>query len=80
MKTATDTFLLVGIRCRKCGEILLSMHRHDFQWCRCGTTFIDGGQLDYMRYGGQPVINKKKKDGSARIYKIRVGTEHLNYR
>ena len=24
------------IRCRKCGDILQSKYRHDFQMCKCG--------------------------------------------
>lgn len=38
------------IRCRKCGVVLESKHRHDFVACECGT-FVDGG-LDYVRVGG----------------------------
>ena len=29
------------IRCRKCGDILQSKHRHDFQMCKCGSCYID---------------------------------------
>ncbi len=25
------------IRCRKCGDILQSKYRHDFQMCKCGS-------------------------------------------
>lgn len=39
------------IRCRKCGDILQSKYRHDFQMCRCGSCYIDGGD-DYCRVGG----------------------------
>ena len=38
------------IRCKKCGVILESMFRHDFQKCECGN-FVDGG-LSYQRLGG----------------------------
>jgi len=37
------------IRCKKCGTILESKHRHDFQECKCGV-FVDGG-LDYHNVG-----------------------------
>jgi hypothetical protein len=37
-------------RCRKCGDVIESKHRHDFQACRCGAIFVDGGR-DYLRYG-----------------------------
>ena len=36
------------IRCRKCGDILQSKYRHDFQMCKCGSCYIDGGD-DYCR-------------------------------
>lgn len=40
------------IRCRKCGDILQSKYRHDFQMCKCGSCYIDGGD-DYCRVGGE---------------------------
>jgi len=44
------TILHNRIRCKKCGQILESKHRHDFAACPCGT-FTDGG-TDYIRWGG----------------------------
>jgi len=38
-------------RCRKCGEVIESKHRHDFTYCQCGAIFVDGGK-DYLRRGG----------------------------
>ena len=40
------------IKCRKCGDILQSKYRHDFQMCKCGSCYIDGGN-DYCRVGGK---------------------------
>ena len=41
------------IKCLKCGEILHSKHRHDFQQCHCeNESYVDGGD-DYMRVGGK---------------------------
>lgn len=40
-------------RCRKCGTVIESKHRHDFVWCKCRAIFVDGG-LDYLRAGGNP--------------------------
>jgi ribosomal protein S27AE len=37
--------------CPKCGDIIASIHRHDFQRCRCGATCLDGG-FDYLRVAG----------------------------
>ena len=48
--------------CGKCGEVLLSEYRHDFHYCHCGYTFIDGGR-DYIRCGygkGEPNPSKPK--------------------
>lgn len=41
------------IRCRVCGDVIESKSRHDFQSCKCGRCFIDGG-LEYRRIGGYP--------------------------
>lgn len=38
-------------KCLKCGEVLVSKHRHDWVSCSCGSIFIDGG-LEYIRCGG----------------------------
>lgn len=47
-----------SIRCKKCGEVLVSRHVHDFVPCKCfiesgGTKgcFCDGGD-QYLRRGG----------------------------
>ena len=34
--------------CRKCEQIIVSQHRHDFVTCKCGDIAVDGG-LDYER-------------------------------
>jgi hypothetical protein len=39
-----------AIRCKKCGQVLESKHRHDFVSCECGN-FVDGGH-EYLRRGG----------------------------
>ena len=39
------------IKCKKCGEIIESTHRHDFKFCKCGTVAVDGGH-DYLRRCG----------------------------
>lgn len=38
------------IRCKKCGDVIQSLSRHDFRECKCGSVFMDGGG-DYTRYG-----------------------------
>ena len=55
-------------RCKNCGDVLHSKHRHDWVCCRCfrntdGRTgiFIDGGD-DYCRVGGNPDHYENLKD------------------
>ncbi len=43
-------------KCRLCGDVLVSEHRHDFRQCECGEIFIDGG-LDYVRWGAKDLKN-----------------------
>lgn len=37
-------------RCAVCLDVIQSVHRHDWQACRCGAIFVDGG-TSYQRYG-----------------------------
>ena len=39
------------IRCKKCGDIIESKHRHDFVTCKCGAVSVDGGH-DYLKRSG----------------------------
>lgn len=36
------------IRCKHCGDVIESKHRHDYVQCGCGRVAVDGG-LDYLR-------------------------------
>ena len=36
------------IKCAHCGDVIESIHRHDFRTCKCGTVSVDGGH-DYLR-------------------------------
>lgn len=40
-----------SIRCLKCGDEIVSAHRHDFRFCRCGAVGVDGGQTWVRRLG-----------------------------
>lgn len=40
------------IKCKHCGQIIESKHVHDFNWCKCGKVFVDGGH-EYLRRGFQ---------------------------
>ena len=37
-----------AIQCKKCGDIIESVDRHDFKTCSCGACSVDGG-YDYLR-------------------------------
>jgi hypothetical protein len=37
--------------CMQCEGFMESKHRHDFVYCPCGKSFLDGGD-DYFRAGG----------------------------
>jgi len=39
------------VKCLQCGDIIQSMHRHDFKLCKGKHIFVDGG-ADYLRMGG----------------------------
>lgn len=36
------------IQCKRCGDIIESVHRHDFKWCSCRSCAVDGGK-EYLR-------------------------------
>ena len=69
-------------KCRRCGDVIWSMYRHDFTRCSCGAIAVDGG-YDYVRRIGSPrnMINvlepwqqlkskpKKEKDDPPRAAK-----------
>ena len=44
---------VTGIRCAACKDEIWSRHGHDFRYCKCGNTFVDGGR-NYLRYGYEP--------------------------
>ena len=43
--------LVKAIKCNNCGDIIYSRATHDFHWCSCKKTAIDGG-FDYYRIIG----------------------------
>jgi hypothetical protein len=42
--------IILAIKCLGCNDIIYSRARHDFHYCSCGKTFVDGG-FDYLRAG-----------------------------
>lgn len=60
VRRASETTIGNGgrrVRCKKCGDIIQSIHRHDSVWCKCKSINVDGGG-DYLRLswtdGGNP--------------------------
>lgn len=41
------------IKCLKCDEVIESIHRHDFKYCKCGAVAVDGGK-DYLKRSYMP--------------------------
>ena len=39
-------------RCRACGDVVESRHRHDYRTCSCGKVSVDGGHA-YLRRCGE---------------------------
>jgi tRNA(Ile2) C34 agmatinyltransferase TiaS len=47
-KYYSEIVLVNKIQCRRCGDIIESMNRHDFKWCKCGSVAVDGGK-EYLK-------------------------------
>jgi hypothetical protein len=45
---STHKIIRNAAQCRKCGDLIVSQHRHDFVWCKCQSIAVDGGK-DYLR-------------------------------
>lgn len=43
-------------QCKLCGDIIESVHRHDYVRCQCGEIFVDGGR-EYRRAGARNLEN-----------------------
>ena len=50
------TILRNAAECAKCGDVIESMFRHDFRYCKCGEIFVDGGTA-YIRRGAKSLSN-----------------------
>lgn len=40
------------VRCKKCDDIIESIHTHDMVWCKCKSIAVDGGN-EYQRLTGK---------------------------
>lgn len=56
--------IVQGVECPRCKEQIWSQYRHDFHYCTCDYTFVDGGR-DYLRYGyGVGLPEGRENDGT----------------
>ena len=46
-----QTIIHNKIKCLKCGDIIESIHVHDYRTCSCGACSVDGGH-EYLRRCG----------------------------
>ena len=46
-----EKVIINKIKCKKCGDVIESIHRHDFKFCKCGAVEVDGGH-NYLRRCG----------------------------
>lgn len=44
------------IRCNNCNDEIESTYRHDFKFCKCGQSAVDGGK-DYLRRLGTNITD-----------------------
>ncbi len=44
-------FMSRKVKCVNCGDIIQSLHVHDFKSCSCKSVSVDGGS-DYLRIVG----------------------------
>jgi len=51
MKIIEQVIAINRVKCTKCGDIIESVHGHDFRSCSCGAISVDGGH-NYLRRVG----------------------------
>lgn len=75
-----------SVRCLGCGEEIVSGHRHDFRYCKCGDVAVDGGQaytkrvykrtamwIDTSIYAEEPATKEQLLEGRAMLDWIKAG-------
>jgi len=69
------------IRCNNCGEVIESMHVHDYVPCMCGEVAVDGGRAYLKRSGNNytemSLSDKSPYDQVRKAYFIVVSNEGL---
>lgn len=57
MVTRTREVVVVNkAQCKLCGDVVESVHQHDFKWCKCGEIAVDGGKA-YIKRAAKDLSN-----------------------
>lgn len=62
-----EKILINKIKCKKCNDVIESMHRHDFKFCKCGVVAVDGGH-DYLKRCGSKEDYEEMSECKKDIY------------
>jgi tRNA(Ile2) C34 agmatinyltransferase TiaS len=55
--TRTREIVVVNkAQCKLCGDVIESVHRHDFVRCKCGEIAVDGGKA-YLKRSAKSLSN-----------------------
>jgi hypothetical protein len=57
VKIKAKKLVFNAVQCAQCDDVVVSTHRHDFRYCKCGAIAVDGG-LEYTRRIGD-IYNAK---------------------
>ena len=45
---AKEKIIKNAVKCKICGDVIESVHTHDYKTCSCGAVSVDGGK-DYLK-------------------------------
>jgi hypothetical protein len=65
-----------SIKCKNCGDEIISRHRHDYKTCSCGGCSVDGGG-EYLKRSGEYWETSLTSKNS--FEEIREGFEWASY-
>ncbi len=56
-------------RCKKCGDVIESKHRHDFVQCKCGAIAVDGGNAYQRRIGNPADFEEVEEESEDKVHR-----------
>ena len=59
------------IKCKKCGDIIESTHRHDLKICKCGAVAVDGGVISDNTIKNKSLYSGRNKEDEIKRKKVR---------